>query len=113
MKNTLVTVVEHSHYLRKAERLLSEQQIEDIANAVAADPKLGVVMRGTGGFRKFRYAGVTSKGKSGGLRVIHLYVANNDEVHLIDIFEKSDKDNLTRAEQNELAKIAALLKGDK
>ena len=72
MKNTLVTVVEHSHYLKKADRLLSGQQIEDIANAVAADPKLGVVMRGTGGFRKFRYAGVKSKGKSGGLRVIHL-----------------------------------------
>ena len=50
MKDALVTVVEHSHYLKKAERLLSEQQIEDIANAVAADPRLGVVMRGTGGF---------------------------------------------------------------
>ena len=48
MKDALVTVVEHSHYLKKAERLLSEQQIEDIASAVAADPKLGVVMRGTG-----------------------------------------------------------------
>ena len=113
MKNTFVTVVEHSHYLKKAERLLSEQQIEDIASAVAADPKLWVVMRGTGGFRKFRYAGVKSRGKSGGLRVIHLYVANHGEVHLIDIFEKSDKDNLTKSEQNELAKIAALLKGDK
>ena len=105
--------MEHSHYLKKAERLLSEQQIEDIASAVAADPKLWVVMRGTGGFRKFRYAGVKSRGKSGGLRVIHLYVANHGEVHLIDIFEKSDKDNLTKSEQNELAKIAALLKGDK
>ena len=99
MKDALVTVVEHSHYLKKAERLLSEQQIEDIASAVAADPKLGAVMRGTGGFRKFRYAGVKSRGKSGGLRVIHLYVANNGEVHLIDIFEKSDKENLTKAEK--------------
>ena len=41
MKDAFVTVVEHSHYLKKAERLLSEQQIEDIASAVAADPKLG------------------------------------------------------------------------
>lgn len=113
MKDTLVTVVEHPHYLKKAEKLLSEAQIEDIANALAADPALGEVMRGTGGFRKFRYAGVKNKGKSGGMRVIHLYVSNDGEVHLIDIFEKSDKENLTKAEQNELAKIAALLKGDK
>ena len=28
----------------------------------------------------------------------------------IDIFEKADKENLTKAERNELAKIAALLK---
>ena len=47
------------------------------------------------------------------MRVIHLFVSNDGEVHLIDIFEKSDKENLTKAEQNELAKIAALLKGDK
>ena len=113
MKDTLVTVIEHPHYLKKAEKLLSEEQIDDIANALAADPMLGEVMRGTGGFRKFRYAGVKNKGKSGGMRVVHLYVSNGGEVHLIDIFEKSDKENLTKAEQNELAKIATLLKGDK
>lgn len=112
MKDTLVTVVEHAHYLKKAEKLLSEVQMEEIANALAADPSLGEVMRGAGGFRKFRYAGVKTKGKSGGMRIIHLFVSNDSEVHLIDIFEKSDKDNLSKAEQNELAKIAALLKGD-
>lgn len=113
MKDTLVTIVEHTHYLKKAEKLLSEDQIEDIANALAANPLLGEVMRGTGGFRKFRYAGVKNKGKSGGMRVIHLFVSDDGEVHLIDIFEKSDKENLTKAEQNELAKIAAMLKGAK
>ena len=113
MKNVFVTVIEHAHYLKKAERLLSAAQIEDIANALAADPTLGEVMRGTGGFRKFRYAGVKNRGKSGGMWVIHLYVANNGEVHLIDIFQKSARENLTRAERNELAKIAALLKGGK
>ena len=112
MKDTLVTVIEHAHYLKKAEKLLTEVQLEDIANALAANPDLGEVMRGTGGFRKFRYAGVKNKGKSGGMRVIYLFVSNDGQVHLIDIFEKSDKENLTKAEQNELAKIAALLKGE-
>ena len=111
-KDAFVTVIEHAHYLKKAERLLSAAQVEDIANALAADPRLGEVMRGTGGFRKFRYAGVKNRGKSGGMRV-NLYVANNGEVHLIDIFKKSARENLTRAERNELAKIAALLKGGK
>lgn len=112
MRDTLVTVVEHAHYMKKAEKLLSQDQIDDIANILAADPKLGEIMRGTGGFRKFRYAGIKGKGKSGGMRVVHLFVSKDVQVHLIDIFEKSDKENLSKAEQNELAKIATLLKGE-
>lgn len=112
MKDTLVTVVEHAHYMKKAEKLLSQDQLDDIANVLVADPKLGETMRGTGGFRKFRYAGIKGKGKSGGMRVVHLFVSKDGQVHLIDIFEKSDKENLSKAEQNELAKIAALLKGE-
>ena len=112
MKDTLVTVVEHAHYMKKAEKLLSQDQIDDIANILAADPKLGNTMRGTGGFRKFRYTGIKGRGKSGGMRIVHLFVSKDGQVHLIDIFEKSDKENLSKAEQNELAKIATLLKGD-
>ena len=48
MKAALVTVVEHAHYLKKAERLLSEQQIEGIASAVSADPEIG------GGYARHR-----------------------------------------------------------
>ncbi len=87
--------------------------MEEIADMVATDPLLGEIMRGTGGFRKFRYAGVKNKGKSGGMRVIHLFVATDGEIHIIDIFEKSEKENLTKVERNELAKLAALLKGDR
>ncbi|MFT7530934.1 MAG: hypothetical protein ACI9FD_001943 [Gammaproteobacteria bacterium] len=112
MKDVLVTVVEHPHYLKKAEKLLSADQIDEIANMVAINPKIGAVMCGTDGFRKFRYAGVKGKGKSGGMRIIHLFVADDGEVHLIDIFEKADKENLSKTEQNELAKLAALLKGE-
>lgn len=112
MKDTLVTVVEQAHYMKKAAKLLSQDQIDDIANILAADPKLGETMRGTGGFRKFRYAGIKGRGKSGGMRIVHLFVSKDGEVHLIDIFEKSDKENLSKAEQNELAKIATLLKGE-
>ncbi len=71
----------------------------------------GEVMRGTGGFRKFRYAGVKGRGKSGGMRIIHLFVPGNGEVHIVDIYVKSEQENLSKAECNELAKLAAILKG--
>ena len=68
-------------------------------------------MRGTGGFRKMRYAGMSGKGKSGGMRVIYFFVTADEEVHLLDIYGKSKKDNLTKAQRNELAEFAAVLKG--
>jgi len=46
------------------------------------------------------------------MRVIYLFVTHDFEIHLIDIFEKSEKENLSKAERNELAKLAALLKGE-
>ncbi len=63
------------------------------------------------GLYKKRLA-VQGKGKSGGVRVIHLFVTTDYEVHLVDIFGKGEKSNLTKAERNELAKLAEILKGE-
>ena len=112
MKEPLVTVVEHPNYLKRAEKLLTPEQMGEIADILAANPKAGEIMQGTGGFRKLRYAGVQGKGKSGGMRTIHLFVTADQEVHLVNIYSKSEKDNLTKAQRNELAKLAAILKGE-
>lgn len=111
MKKVLVTVIEHPNYLKRAEKLLNEIQMDEIANTLAADPKSGDLIQGTGGFRKLRYAGIRGKGKSGGVRVIHFFVTRDEEVHLVDIFGKGEKDNLTKSERNELSKLATVLKG--
>ncbi len=87
--------------------------MEEVANVVAVNPHVGEIVYGTGGFHKFRYVGVKNKGKSWGMRVINLFVANEGEIHIIDIFEKAEKENLTKEERNELAEIAVLLKGVK
>jgi mRNA-degrading endonuclease RelE of RelBE toxin-antitoxin system len=44
------------------------------------------------------------KGKSGGTRIISLVVAANEEVFLIAIYDKSEKDSLTDKELKELVK---------
>lgn len=110
MKNVLVTIVEHPNYLRRAEKLLTPDQMDEIADLLAANPDSGVLLEGSGGCRKLRYAGVQGKGKSGGSRIIHLYVTRAKEVHLLDIYGKGQKSNLSRAERNELAKLAVVLK---
>jgi len=79
------TVVELPEYLRRAARLLSEQARTAIVEYLAAQPKAGVIMQGTGGIRKFRWAR-EGMGKSGGVR-----------------------DNLTKAEQNALRHLVRTL----
>ena len=66
MQDALVTVVEHSHYLKKAERLLSGQQIEDIASAVAADPKLGWLCAAQGAFENSDMPALKAEVKAAG-----------------------------------------------
>jgi hypothetical protein len=50
------TVVELPEYLRQVERLLSERERQALVDYLAEHPKAGVIMRGTGGIRKLRWA---------------------------------------------------------
>ncbi len=111
MNKKLVTVVEHSYYIKRAERVITTDQMQDITDILAINPKAGDVMGGTGGFRKLRYAGIQGKGKSGGFRIIQIYIKIDEKVHLVDIFGKNEKDNLSKEERNELTKLAEILKG--
>ena len=49
------------------------------------------------------------KGKSGGSRVITCVKVVDQDVYLLTIYDKSDKENISDKELNELLKIAGLL----
>jgi hypothetical protein len=112
MGNERYTVVEHHGYFRKARKLMTEQQMTEVVDIVSKTPEIGDVMAGTGGIRKFRYAAKEGRGKSAGARVIYLAVLKKGLIHMIDIFGKNEKINLTQAEKNEITKLTTLLKGD-
>ena len=62
-------------------------------------------MPGTGGYRKRRF-GRGGMGKRGGGRVIYLLGSPDLPIFLITAYAKSDKGNLSKAEQNALARMA-------
>ena len=45
MRDKLVTVVEHPNYIKRAERLLTSAQMDNVANLLAANPKAGELMQ--------------------------------------------------------------------
>lgn len=103
------TVVETPPYLAAAKDAgLGEADRLEVVRAFAEVPDLGALMVGTGGYRKTRF-GAGGKGKSGGVRVISFYAGEALPVFLITLFAKNEKDNLTKAERNALAKMAETL----
>jgi len=111
MQQIFCTVIEYTHYLNKTKKLLTEEQTREIADIVARTPEIGEILKGTGGIRKFRYAAHEGKGKSSGARVIYFYISEDETVHLLDIFPKNEKENLSQADRNELFKLTQILKG--
>ncbi len=100
------TVVETPSYLADAERLFSPEERLAIVDRLAADPRCGVVIPGSGGIRKVRF-GFGARGKSGGARVIYVFSGENLPVFALAAFAKNEKANLSAAERNALAKIVS------
>jgi len=105
----LVTVAETPEYLRCAARLLSEEERIAVVAFVAANPRAGDLIRGTGGVRKLRWA-MAGRGKSGGARVIYYFHSEEMPVYLLTAFGKNERSNLAPSERNELAGLVGILK---
>lgn len=102
------TIAEVPEYIRQAERLLTEAERQDVLTYLAAHPKSGDLIEGTGGIRKLRW-GRGGRGKSGGVRVIYYYHSELMPLYLITLFAKNEQDNLSKSERNELAKLVDML----
>ena len=102
------TVVETPSYLRAAEKLFSTEEREAIVATVSSNSECGDLIQGTGGFRKLR-VGRGGMGKRGGARVVYILRNERFPIFLITAYGKNEKKNLTKAERNELARMADAL----
>ena len=105
----LITVAEVPEYIRRAAKLLSQLERDELVEYVAANPKAGDLIQGTGGVRKLRWAR-SGRGKSGGARVIYYFHSETLPLYLLTVFGKGEKADLSQAERNELAKLVQILK---
>lgn len=104
----MITIVELPEFIKQSKKIFSETLRESLINYLAAHPKAGDLMEGTGGIRKFRWKREGS-GKSGGARVIYYYYNDNYPLFIVTAFKKSKKINLSKEERNTLAKFVRIL----
>ena len=110
MEYTLITIAETEPFQRKVAGLLSGTEKSELIAYLSMRPQAGVLIRGTGGIRKLRWARI-GQGKSGGVRVIYYFHNPEMPLYLLTVFGKNEKANISAEEKNILAKtVKKLLK---
>ena len=87
---------------------LTDRDLRRLQEDLLANPKAGNVMQGTGGIRKMRFA-FENRGKSGSIRVIYVDFETYGKLYLLTAYPKNVKDNLSKAERNDLKQLVEIL----
>jgi mRNA-degrading endonuclease RelE of RelBE toxin-antitoxin system len=103
-------VVLTEKFKKTVKKLLNEKDLAGLVDYLQLDPEAGAIIPGTGGIRKLRWINPrNNKGKSGGLRILYYY-AKGTLILLLSAYSKSNAENITEAQKNELSKnISSLL----
>jgi hypothetical protein len=102
------TIAELPEFLKKSNKLLSDDEKNELIEFLALNPKAGDLIQETGGIRKLRWS-IKNKGKSGGVRIIYYYHNLKIPLFLLTLFGKGEKSNLSKNERNELSKLTKII----
>ena len=91
--NTIMEFIETSLFTRLIYDYLSEEEYRGLQLYLLRHPARGVIVSGSGGVRKLRWA-VRGKGKSGGIRVIYYWKANENELWLLTVYGKRERETI-------------------
>jgi hypothetical protein len=92
---------------RRDDYFSSDEEFRHFQLYLLENPEAGDVIRGTHGARKIRWGDSQhATGKRGGFRVIYGYLPRYKNIHLITIYRKVSKEDLTT---DECRAIAALM----
>jgi hypothetical protein len=103
-----ITVVEFEDFTKFATKNPKSEENEDLMLFLSANPEAGVIIPGTGGVRKIRWA-AKGKGKRGGVRIIYYYHDGDMPLLLLTGFAKNEMKDLNPADRNAMKKIILLL----
>ncbi len=90
---------------------LTDEDLRRLEQEILIHPKTGKVIKGTGKLRKMRFA-FNNKGKSGSVRVCYVDFLMQETIYLITVYPKSEKENLSKEECNEIKKMIEQLENN-
>jgi hypothetical protein len=108
-----LTLIQLSTFSAKWSRLgLTDDDLQALESLLIANPETGVVIPGTGGLRKIRFAPPAwHSGKRGAARVIYAFIASGDVVYLFTLYGKNEQTDLTPDEKKVFRQVLERLRG--
>jgi hypothetical protein len=101
--------VESSSFKKFIDNQSDPELLKKIQLELLKDPLKGDVIEGTGGVRKFRFA-PTGRGTRGGYRVLYLDLPSLNVCHLLVIFSKTVKENISAEEKKLMKQLVDFIK---
>lgn len=85
--------IETPFFTKALEQYLDDDGYAELQRHLGDRPEAGVVVPGTGGVRKLRWA-VSGRGKRGGLRVIYYLRSARGEIWMLTLYGKNVRENV-------------------
>ena len=85
--------IETPLFTKALERYLDDDEYAELQHYLNEHPETGVVVPGSGGVRKLRWA-VSGRGKRGGLRVIYYLRRTRSEIWLLTLYGKNVREDI-------------------
>ena len=104
-----LTFIESRGFTEKLATLVADDAYRAFQTELQENPEKGDVIQGTGGVRKVRMR-LPGRGKSGGARVIYLFLEKHARIYLLTLYSKNQQVNLSSDEKKEVRKAVEAIK---
>lgn len=94
IKRTLV-FVETKLFTQLVKEYLDDDEYRKLQQYIMLNPGIGKIINGSGGIRKIRWAR-EGMGKSGGIRTIYYWAKTRDQVYMLTMYSKTEKENIDK-----------------
>ena len=99
-----MVIIETSVFTKQVNRLLSDEEYQQLQLALINRPEAGSAIRGSGGLRKMRWS-AKGRGKRGGSRVIYYWAVSQEQLLMLLIYPKNVQDDLSQDQKRTLRQI--------
>jgi mRNA-degrading endonuclease RelE of RelBE toxin-antitoxin system len=86
--------IETSIFTRQVLDLLTDEEYRELQKVLVNRPDAGSLIVGSGGLRKIRWA-KQGRGKRGGMRVIYYWAVSSEQILMLFVYSKGERDALT------------------